>query len=108
MASLTWRAPHSPRSCRTASISVKMPNIPGCVYDKRRPWCSSGSPARRGALAGDEGPAFAVLAEAQASRVSIDGDGEGVVDLGDVDVVVRDAGALEGEAPRDDGGVLRL
>src|SRR5439155_1130217 len=33
----TWRAPHSPRSCRTASISVKMPYIPVCVYDRPPP-----------------------------------------------------------------------
>ena len=30
-ASGTWRSPHSPRSCRTASTSRNMPYCPGCV-----------------------------------------------------------------------------
>ena len=40
--SSTCRAPHSPRSCLTASTTVKMPYIPGWVYDRPPPLVFSG------------------------------------------------------------------
>src|SRR3990170_4551922 len=54
-----------------------------------------------GALAGDEGAAFAGLAEAERLQGDEGGVGEGVVDFDDVDVLVADAGHLEGEGTGD-------
>src|SRR5918996_4333255 len=39
----TWRAPHSPRSWRVASIMGKMPYIPECVYDNPPPFVLIGN-----------------------------------------------------------------
>ena len=39
----TWRGPHSPRSCRTASVSVNMPYMPLCVYESPPPFVFNGN-----------------------------------------------------------------
>ncbi len=57
-----------------------------------------------GALAGDEGAALALFADAQRFPCDERGLGERVVDLGHVDVIVTDSGHLEGEGAGDAGG----
>src|SRR5205823_12487696 len=39
----TWRAPHSPRSCRTDSMMGKIPYMPECVYESPPPLVLMGS-----------------------------------------------------------------
>src|SRR3990172_8434033 len=60
--------------------------------------------AGRGALAGDEGTALAPAAEAERLQSDQRRVGERVVDLYDVDILMRHAGHLEGEGAGDAGG----
>ena len=43
LASGTWRAPHSPRSCLTASMSRNIPRMPGWQADRPPPSVLVGS-----------------------------------------------------------------
>ena len=85
----TWRAPHSPRSCLTASITRKMPAHARVV---RRQPAAVGVHRQRAAErirpSLDERAALADLAEAEVLERRQHGDRERVVDHAQVDVVV--------------------
>ena len=85
-ASGTWVAPPSPRSWRTASTMRNMPRIPGDRPRgrRRRCWWGAARPPEPAVL--DEGTALALGAEAEVLDGEHHGDGEGVVELGHVDV----------------------
>ena len=65
-ASGTWRSPHSPRSCCTASTRRKIPRIPGWHAESPPPSVLVGSaPPTRSRPSSTNGAALALLAEAR-------------------------------------------
>ena len=93
----------SPRSWRTASMTLVMPpRLAGWLLHSPPPSVLNGSlPTARDQVAvGDEPAALALLAEAEVLELHQHGDREAVVDRGVLDVGRRDAGLGEGARAR--------
>ena len=94
-------APHSPRSCFTASMTRKMPRMPGWLDERPPPSVLIGSaPPRPRRPPVTKAPPSPLAQKPRFSRRQQHGDRERVVDHAQVDVGVLDAGHRHGARAR--------